>query len=392
MRFTVKTAAALELPAGKDDFIAFDSIQPGLGLRIRSTGSRTWIFQYQVGPRQRRLTLGLAGALAPEKARALAAGLAAKVRLGGDPAAEKALARAKAGETFKACLDLYLKTRRGTVRASTYGEIERHLVRNLAPLHNIPVTAVDRRAVALQLARITVENGPVQANRTRNSVRKFFNWCAGEGFVDANAATHTNANPERSRDRTLNDEELRLVWHALPDNDFGTILKLLVLTGCRREEIAQLKWDEVDLARGYINLGPQRTKNHRAHVVPLSDMARAILEVRSRNGRDYVFGRAQGGFSGWSFCKRQLDEQTKLAPWVIHDLRRSAATGMATIGIQPHVIECVLNHVSGFRAGVSGVYNRATYIAEMTTALARWAEHVACVVEGRVDNVTPLRA
>jgi len=161
-----------------------------------------------------------------------------------------------------------------------------------------------------------------------------------------------------------------------------------------KREIADLEWDELDLERAIITLPKERTKNGRRHTIPLSAPALEILTARTPYAdRVLVFGRTGSrGFWNWNNAKRKLDEQLKIAePWIIHDLRRTAATGMAGIGIQPHVIEATLNHVSGSKAGVAGVYNRQTYEKEKTAALDRWAEHLAAVIEGRASKVTPLR-
>lgn len=396
MRFTAKSTAGLQLPRNKSDLVVFDDVLPGFGLRLRSGGSRNWIIQYETGNRQRRMVIGSA-ALPLEQARTSAAQLLAKVKLGGDPAADKAESQARSSEDFESCLKIYLERRRSEpeLRSSTYREIERHLVRNLRALHSTRIDKLDRRAIAIELARCTSASGPVQANRTRASLVKFLNWCAGEGFIDANPAQFTNKNPERGRDRVLSDLELKKIWRALPDGDFGDILKLLALTGCRANEIAQLRWSEIDLERGVIALPASRTKNHRAHFIPMSATVRAILESRQQSdGRDLVFGRDRdqsSGFSGWSQSKRRLDAAAKIPAWVIHDLRRSVATGMAEIGVQPHIVEAVLNHVSGSKAGVAGIYNRSQYEAEKTAALARWDAHLADVLASKKTNVAPLR-
>ena len=396
MKFTVKSTDGLQLPRGKTDLVAFDDALPGFGLRLRAGGSRNWIIQYETGNRQRRMVIGSA-ALPLDEARASAARLLAQVKLGADPAGVKAENQAKAGETFAACMKIYLERRRNEpdLRASTYREIERHLIRNLRALHGMHISAVDRRAIAIELARCTSANGPVQANRTRGSLVKFLNWCAGEGFIDANPAQFTNKNVERGRDRTLTDSELCKIWRALPEGDFGDILKLLALTAARANEIAQLRWGEVDFERGVIALPGSRTKNHRAHFIPMGPTVRAILESRPQSdGRDLVFGRDRdqsSGFSGWSKSKLKLDAAVKIPAWVIHDIRRSVATGLGELGIQPHIVEAVLNHVSGSRAGVAGLYNKAQYEAEKTTALARWDEHVAAVLADRKTNVRALK-
>jgi integrase len=244
----------------------------------------------------------------------------------------------------------------------------------------------------------------VQANRTRASLSKFFNWCLREGLVDTNQAALTNLAAEKKRDRVLANEALAEIWHALPANDFGSIIKLLILTGQREREIADLRWWEIDFDRDAIVLPVQRTKNRREHTVPLSAAAAAILKAQTvHEGRELVFGSGHGGFSGWSKAKSKLDQAIfelrkkaskkakSMEPWIIHDLRRSVATGMAEIGVQPHVIEAVLNHVSGHKAGVAGIYNRATYQREKAAALTLWADHIQSITQGAERKIVPMR-
>ena len=213
----------------------------------------------------------------------------------------------------------------------------------------------------------------------------------GEGLVENNVALLTNKSAEKSRDRVLTEAEIKTLWRVLPEGDFGDILRLLLLTGQREREISELQWQEIDFERGVIDLPPRRTKNGRPHIIPMSPIVRAILEARPRQEeRELVFGTGKGGFSGWSRAKARLDAEAKIDPWRIHDLRRVTATMMAKIDIAPHVIEAVLNHVSGTRGGVSGIYNRNTYETEKATALLRWAEHLTSIIEGRASKVTPL--
>ena len=181
------------------------------------------------------------------------------------------------------------------------------------------------------------------------------------------------------------------------DDDYSAIVRLLMLTGCRAEEIAGLSWNEV--AGDKITLPGLRTKNSRDHVVPLAGPARSILAARPKMlDCEFVFGRGKDrGFTGWSSCKMLLDDRlkangTKVAHWTNHDLRRTAATSMAELGIAPHVIEAVLNHVSGHKAGVAGIYNRASYENEKRAALTLWADRLLEIVEGKVRKVMPLRA
>jgi integrase len=401
MRLTVKETAALELPRGKTDHIEWDDELAGFGLRLREGGSRHWVYQYKIGSKHRRVTFGKYPALDAKKARERASELHAKVRLGEDPAGAKHEAQARAQETFEVCAQKYLAWQRKEVRSSTYKENERHLLKNLAPLHRLRIDNIDKRTIAAQLTRFAAEGGPVQANRTRASLSKFLNWCLNEGFVESNQAALTNVNKEKKNHRLLSDAELVEIWNALPTNDYDAIVKLLILTGQRAKEISNLRWSEVDFDRGIITLPPHRTKNGREHIIPMSAKVTSILaDQMRREGRDFVFGRGQGGFSGWSKAKDALDEAIAakvgkkakpMLPWIIHDLRRAVATGMAEIGIQPHIIEAILNHVSGHKGGVAGIYNRASYEAEKATALNRWAEHIEAIIEKRESNVAPLK-
>src|SRR5262245_32092680 len=204
MNLTAGTIQKLVLPAGKTEAIFFDAQLPGFGIRVREAGSRTFVFQYAIGDKQRRMTLGKYPALGVADARKTASTLYARVKLGEDPAGEKADKQARAGETFGVVVKSYLTYRRDTARrATTYSEIERHLARNLLPLHGLHIAKVDLRAVAIELERVTGECGAVQSNRTRASLSKFFNWCAGKGLVTANPAAFTNRNEEHPRERVL---------------------------------------------------------------------------------------------------------------------------------------------------------------------------------------------
>ena len=204
------------------------------------------------------------------------------------------------------------------------------------------------------------------------------------------------------RDRVLSEAELVEVWRASGEGDYGSIVRLLVLTGQRRLEIGDLAWPEIDPDKRQIELPAERTKNHRPHIVPLSDQALALLPS-CRKGRDLVFGRRDGGFSGWSKAKGELDARIAAArtaagidkpmpAWRLHDLRRSFVTHLNERGFaQPHVVESIINHASGHLAGVAGIYNKAQYLAERRQALAHWGAHVTALVEGLKSKIVPLR-
>jgi integrase len=294
--------------------------------------------------------------------------------------------------------DEYLAEQKMRLRPRTYPDLERHLIKHAKVLHELPLAKIERRNIAAVIAAVAKNSGLVTGNRVRTSLSSFFGWAIQRGLVETNPVINTARNKEHSRERVLLPDELHTIWNALPENQFGAVIKLLALTGQRAGEIAALRWSEI--GSGMIVLAAERTKNHRPHTIPLSKPASAIIaRQQARDGRDLIFGRHAGGgpFSGWSRAKDELDARIKevtgkpLPHWTPHDLRRTAATGMAELGVQPHVIEAVLNHVSGSKRGVAGIYNRSSYEREKQQALDLWAEHLIAVVEGREINVTPLR-
>jgi integrase len=222
-----------------------------------------------------------------------------------------------------------------------------------------------------------------------------FAWGVAQGRLEHNPVIGTVPNKgEKPRERVLKPHELRLIWDALPGQDqYGSIIKLLMLTAARLSEIAGLRWSEIH--GDVIELGAERVKNGKPHTIPISRAVGAILATQPRRVgvdgkvRDTIFGYADGPYGGWSHSKKRLDKTIAkiagepLASWVLHDLRRTAVTGMADIGIAPHIIEAVVNHLSGHKGGIAGVYNRATYAGEVRAALETWGNHVMAVVEGR---------
>jgi integrase len=336
-----------------------------------------------------------------EQARAKAAELLARVKLGGDPAAEKAEAQTRARESFAAVVRRYLIRQQARLRPRSYVNEERYLLKHFQALHSLALTQIDRRTIAARLSEIATDNGPASADRARASLSAFFTWAMKEGLVEANPVLATNTHrTTKSRNRVLSSTELAEVWRASGDDAYGAVVKLLILTGQRRNEIGSLPWTEVDLAASLIRLPDERTKNDKLHEVPLAVPAIELLQAMPRQ-RTFVFGTSSIGFCDYHTAKTALNQRIAAArqaagiepmrPWVLHDLRRSAATGMAEIGVQPHIVEAVLNHKSGHKAGVAGIYNHAIYEKEKRTALAMWADHIMAAVEGWTTNVVPLR-
>jgi integrase len=386
----------LRLEQGQTDRVWWDEDISGFGIRVRDGGSRTWIYRYRIGSKQRSVILGSATAVPLAVARKNASGLAARIRLGEDPALDRDNARLEADNTFGVLAQQYLETRKAEWRPVTYTEIKRHLTKYAKSLHRVPIAAVSQRNIANLLNAIAKDAGDVTANRVRGSLCALFGWAMREGIrlPEGNVAALTNKREEKSRDRVLSNNELRTIWSACLDDDYGAILKLLTLTGQRAGEIAELRWDEVGDEQ--IWLPANRTKNGRAHTIPLTEPVKMILSRFNRDGRTCVFGRVDTGFNGWHNCKQALNARIAaagkpLAEWKPHDLRRTAATGMAELGVQPHIVEAVLNHVSGHKGGVAGIYNRATYDKEKREALNLWAEHVMPTVEGRAATVVSLK-
>jgi len=214
-----------------------------------------------------------------------------------------------------------------------------------------------------------------------------------EGWRDSNPVVGTRTKP---RDRVLADAELVAIWSAYGNDDYGRIVRLLILTGARRQEVGGMRRGEFAFEDGTWTLPAERSKNHRAHTLALPPAALAIVGAILPGERDHLFGsRASSGYTAWAAGKAALDQRLANAvePWKLHDIRRTVATRMADIGIEPHVIEAVLNHYSGHRRGIAGVYNRSPYEKAVKGALIRWSEHVRDLVEGRVEsNVVTLHA
>jgi integrase len=405
-RLTPQQIAGLKLPAGKTDLLYFDDAVPGLALRLRAGGRKSWIFQYRVGSKQRRLTFGTASALTPHEARKRAALLHAEAKLGRDPAGDKSRARARASETLGAILPLFLARQKERLRPRALVEVERHLNIHAKRLHHLPLAEIARRDVAGVLTVVAAKLSGASANRVRSSLSSCFAWCIRQGLLDTNPAAWTERREETVRSRLLADNELREIWVALRDDAYGDIVRLLVLTGARREEIGALRWSELNLNDGLIALPAERVKSHRAHEIVLSAPALVILRARPRliwpdgSPCDLVFGRGARGFSDWVGSKIDLDARIAKArhparpampPWTLHDLRRLISTTMhERLRIQPHIVESILGHV-GHQAGTPGRYNLATYRAEKAAALALWAEHLTAIVEGRKAAVVRLQ-
>lgn len=408
-------------PAGKGEAFWWDANAPGFGLRAYASGKRLWIAQYRdASGRTRRVGLGDLRTVKLDEAREAARKLLSRVELGDDPQAErKAVRNAK---RVSVVVDAYLAAAAERMKPRSLAETTRHLRSHAKPLHHEAAASVQRADVVKLLAGIARGSGPVAANRVRASLSAMWTWALRSGELDGQNPVANVPKPgtEQARDMVLSDATLALVWRATAgDHDHDRIVRLLLLTGARREEVGGLARAELDGAMW--TLPAARSKNGLPHEVPLGPLALAQLPARvaARDGeepRALVFGEGDGGFSGWSKCKARLDgrmgklladafrerhgrdpkpDDVRVPDWCLHDLRRTLSTWLNENGTEPHVVEAVLNHISGAaKRGVAGVYNRALYREQKRTALARWEAHVRGLaglpaLDG--GNVVPLR-
>lgn len=383
-------AALRALPgptAGKFDVVHWDDKLPGFGLRVLASGPRAYIVRYRVNGKSRVHTLGRIDGLSLDQARKLAGELLAKARLGVDTRAAIEAARAQAKVqrlTYRRLVELYLAACEADWRPAYAHEVRRYLLTDAAPLLDLPAATIEPPRLK-ELLDGLAKRSPSAAEHGRKALASLWRWAMQHGHAEANpAANLPQLAKSKAGERTLGDEEIGALWRATAEpGDFHRIVRLLLLTGQRRDEVGEITWSEISLEKAVWTLPGARTKNHLPHEIPLAAPALAILSaVPRREGRDLLFGYGKGGFAGYSQCKARLDAALKFAaPWKLHDLRRTLSTGMAELGVADAHVEAVLNHVSGHKAGVAGVYNKAQYRAQKRAALELWAAHVTSLGE-----------
>ncbi len=388
-----RTLTALSIPriklpaAGQVDH--FDRGYPGLALRVSYGGSRSWVFFYRIGKRQRRLTLGTFPAMDLAEAREAWRKAREDVARGRDPAHTKQ--RDAGANDFASVVQEWLKRDQGDNRSRD--EIERVVNRELIPAwgHRL-VGDIGRRDIRDLIDGIADRGAVTMSRRVQAYVHRFFRWCVGRDIIEANPASDLPKHgDETKRDRVLSDKEVIALWKAAGEIGwpFGPAVRLLLLTGARREQIGALCWSEIrgQPEKPAIELPSARTKNAEPLIIPVSKTAFGLIENLPRVGNsDLVFTtNGKTPISGWSRAKRELDRIMRPAsPWRIHDLRRTASTGMNELGIEPHIVEAILGHKV---RGVAGVYNRAKYETLKRAALEAWGAHVMALIEGNKRGV-----
>jgi len=432
MNLTERKIDRLVVESGRKDRLVFDDAQRGLAVRITATGGRTYLAQYTLHGHKWRVPLGACSAVSLAKAREAAAAIMGDVAKGRNPAADRkadaAAERAKRLRdrlTLRVLIEDWYRLNLAKQRPSYAAEAVRALHRAFAGSLDDAADDLDRASVVRALDALgrrkerTKEGKPKGSaitGRTAAYGRAAFGWALKRGMVTANPFTDLPLSKSVSkRERVLTDDEVGEIWRASEKMaaPYGTIVRLLILTGQRRGEVAGLTWDELTENLESWTLSGERTKNGVAHIVPLNapaqDLIRSLLPedeleakqvlAERRPKRDLVLPGLAGTFAGWSKSKTALDKaitearakagggaSVPLEPWSVHDIRRSVATGLQRLGVRLEVTEAVLNHVSGSRGGIAGVYQRHDWAAEKRAALDAWASHVFTVSENKIPT------
>jgi integrase len=389
---TAKSVQAAKPPA-EGRLELGDRLVSGLTLRVTASGVRTWTVTYRIAGRLRRFTLGSADVLSLADARERARTALAKAALGTDPAAEKQAAReaeaARDAGTVGALVDRFMVEHVEQRKLRSADEHRRIFDRYVLPRwRRRQAGELRRKDVKALFAAVSKENGPVQANRVLERLRTFFNFLVDEEVIEASPAARLVGHAETARERTLSPDEIVRLWGAAEGlGRMGRLFRLLLLTGQRVGEVSGLKWDELDERREWWLLPGSRTKNGKPHRIFLSAPARAILaelEAERVDGGPVVFPARLGDHAitnYWTAWGRAC-ETARIEGATVHDLRRTAASLMAELGVSRFIIGKVLNH-TGETGGITARYDVYAYADEKRAAWERLAAHLLALVEGR---------
>lgn len=350
----------------------WDTTLPAFGVRVSQGGTKSYVIMY--GKQRKLKTIGRHGVITLSQARTEAKHFLAQITLGFTQ---------PTSDTFAVVLPQFLERHCARHnKPSTYNSTKKLLENNCLPKwRNTRIHQITRKDVIDVLEAMHSRGSHGAANNLYAVISKFFNWCTSQALLDGNPITSiSRPSKTKTRDRTLIDKEISSVWKHTNYYPFGTITRLLLLTAARRNEIASMEWDWVD--DEHITIPASHTKNSREHILPVTDFIRDTLTTIPRTG-DKLFparGKPDNSFSGFSKCKKRLDTLCPMPYWTLHDLRRTGATHMGALGVQPHVVEAVLNHASGAISGVAGIYNRYSYMNEKREALTLWHDKIQALV------------
>jgi integrase len=385
------TAAAVERirapTSGQTDH--FDQGYPGLALRVSYGGAKAWVYFYRLFGKQKRMTLGRFPSMTLAAAREAWRDARTTIDKGESPQHQ----RPAAANSFAAVADEWLKRDQSHNRSRI--SVQRMIERYAKPAwEGRQIDTIGRRDINDLIDSVADRGFVTMARRLHAHLHRLFRWAVGRGILETNPMAHLpKPGSEVKRDRVLTNAELAQVFKNVSKlgYPFGPMFQLLILVGARRDEIAGLRWSEIQ--GDTIILGRERTKAGEGHSIPLAPSVLDILKELPRIGdSDFVFttnGRTP--VSGYSKIKKRIDGLAKIPAWHVHDLRRTLATGLQRLGVNLQVIEAVLGHVAGSRSGIIGVYQRHSFDAEKRTALEAWASEVERIVDGEPAKVLPLR-
>jgi integrase len=370
------------LPIPSKEVVYWDVGCPGFGVKVTPKGRKVFVVLFRTagaGSRLRKYTIGPYGRVTLNQARVTAQKVFAAKLEGRDLAAEKKDSRRRmVADRVDDLLEAFIAQHISKNRSAP--EISRMLRREIGLVWgNRSIHEISKRDVIEVVSAIEQRGAPVAANKALKSIKTFLGWCVGRAVLDRSPADGVPLPiKEVTRDRVLNDDELARVIAAARQigGPYGGIVELLALTGQRREEVARCTWDEIDMGRRTWNLSSARTKNAKAHEVYLSDQAVAVLGRVDKVGALVFSHLGAVAFQAFSVAKRELDQLSGVAGWRLHDLRRTCVSGMARLGIAPHVADKILNHQGGTISGVAAVYQRHDFLAERKKALEMWGAHV----------------
>jgi integrase len=394
LKLTKTSIDLLSTPSS--DVIYWDAAFPGFGVKVTPKGRKVFVVLYRTGgagSKLRKYTIGPYGRVTLHQARVAAQKVFAAKLEGRDLAAEKREARRRiVADRVEDLLETFI-VQHVSQNRSAY-EISRLLRREMGkPWSGRSIHEITKRDVVDVISAIEQRGAPGTANKTLKVIKTFLRWCVGRAVLDRSPAEGVPM-PAKviARDRVLTDRELAQIILAARQmsGPYGGIVELLALTGQRREEVAAMMWGELDLHQRVWTLPKSRTKNAKEHAVHLSEQSMAVL-LRTTVRGPFVFTvLGSKPFREFSRTKRQIDELSGVTGWRLHDLRRTCVSGMARLGVAPHVADKILNHQSGTISGVAAVYQRHEFLAERQAALDLWGAHIGRILgeishDGRVD-------
>lgn len=349
----------------------------GFGVRISEKGAMSWVLVY--GPRRQRVKLGDVGIVSLKDARKAARDLLSQHQLGIEPERETE-------HTFDAVRDQFLDDAATRLRARTVRDYTRLLTRHF-PFGKRPLA--DIKPPDLRAKLDALRSTPSEHFHAQAALATFYRWAFKKHYIDVNPCERlTTPKKRQSRARVLTDDEIKAIWRA-GEGMFGDIVKLCLLTGQRRSEIAGLRWEWIDLERKTITFPDWFTKNKREHCFPIGNLTKTVVEAQPRQtDNPYVFparkdwkkGRAATVYHAWNKDKAALDTACGVTGWVLHDCRRTLVSRWAALGVRIEVTEKYVNHVSGTTSGVTGIYLRHSFMAEQTAAVELWERHLQTLI------------